>query len=122
VIHGLDITVPLGLALMVPEERLRRVLPASVNDKTVMFFGADRARIEFRASDMDWTLGCGQVADRRRSGSAARDVRRQAPGGQALRRGSRPLYRVTASIALDGPQPAEEHCGHKRRNPASPHG
>ena len=58
-IHGLDITVPLGLAPMVPEERLRRVLPASVNDKTVMFFGADRAGIQFRASDMDWTLGAG---------------------------------------------------------------
>jgi uncharacterized protein (TIGR03083 family) len=59
VIHGLDITVPLGLALVVPEERLRRVLPASTNDKTVMFFGADLAGIEFRARDMDWTLGAG---------------------------------------------------------------
>jgi uncharacterized protein (TIGR03083 family) len=59
VIHGLDITVPLGLALAVPEERLRRVLPASTNDKTVMFFGADLAGIEFRARDMDWTLGAG---------------------------------------------------------------
>ena len=59
VIHGLDITVPLGLALAVPEERLRRVLPASTNDKTVMFFGADLAGIEFRARDMNWTLGAG---------------------------------------------------------------
>ena len=59
VIHGLDITVPLGLALAIPEERLRRVLPASTNDKTVMFFGADLAGIEFRARDMDWTLGAG---------------------------------------------------------------
>jgi uncharacterized protein (TIGR03083 family) len=59
VIHGLDITVPLGLGFMVPEERLRRVLPTSLNDKTVMFFGADLAGIQFRASDMDWTLGAG---------------------------------------------------------------
>ena len=58
-IHGLDITVPLGLALTVPEERLRRVLPVSANDKTVMFFGADLAGIEFRARDLDWTLGAG---------------------------------------------------------------
>src|ERR1700722_18132118 len=29
VIHGLDITVPLGLPFAVPEDRLRRVLPAS---------------------------------------------------------------------------------------------
>lgn len=59
VIHGLDITVPLSLDLAVPEERLRRVLPASVHDKTVMFFGADLTGIQFRASDMDWTLGAG---------------------------------------------------------------
>jgi uncharacterized protein (TIGR03083 family) len=59
VIHGLDITVPLGLAFAVPEERLRRVLPASADDKTVMFFGTDLAGIEFRAGDLDWTLGAG---------------------------------------------------------------
>ena len=59
VIHSLDVTVPLGLPFAIPEERLRRVLPASVNDKTVMFFGADLAGIEFRASDLDWTLGAG---------------------------------------------------------------
>jgi uncharacterized protein (TIGR03083 family) len=58
-IHGLDITVPLGLAFAIPEERLRRVLPASVNDKMVMFFGAGLAGIEFRACDLDWTLGSG---------------------------------------------------------------
>ncbi|HEX3390091.1 MAG TPA: maleylpyruvate isomerase family mycothiol-dependent enzyme [Streptosporangiaceae bacterium] len=59
VIHGLDITVPLGLAFAIPEERLRRVLPASTNEKTVMFFGTDLAGIEFRARDLDWTLGAG---------------------------------------------------------------
>jgi len=59
VIHSLDVTVPLGLPFAIPEERLRRVLPASVNDKAVMFFGADLAGIEFRASDLDWTLGAG---------------------------------------------------------------
>ena len=59
VIHGLDITVPLGLAFAVPEERLRRVLPASTTDKTVTFFGADLTGIEFRARDLDWTLGAG---------------------------------------------------------------
>ena len=59
VIHGLDITVPLGLAFAIPEQRLRRVLPASAHDKTVMFFGTDLAGIEFRARDLDWTLGAG---------------------------------------------------------------
>ena len=59
VIHGLDITVPLGLAFAVPEERLRRVLPASTAEKSVTFFGADLAGTEFRACDLDWTLGSG---------------------------------------------------------------
>ena len=38
-IHGLDITVPLGLARPVPEDRLRLVLPASTTDRAVAFFG-----------------------------------------------------------------------------------
>jgi len=60
VIHGLDITVPLGLTIPhVPEERLRPVLPASLDDRSVKFFGTDLDGIELRASDMDWTLGSG---------------------------------------------------------------
>lgn len=59
-IHGLDITVPLGLAVLpVPEERLRPVLPASLDDRSVKFFGTDLDGIELRASDMDWSLGSG---------------------------------------------------------------
>src|SRR5689334_1277380 len=60
VIHGLDITVPLGLTIPhVPAERLRPVLPASLDDRSVKFFGTDLDGIELRASDMDWTLGSG---------------------------------------------------------------
>ena len=58
-IHSLDITVPLGLAGPVPEERLRLVLPASLADRSVRFFGTDLDGIELRADDMDWTLGSG---------------------------------------------------------------
>ena len=59
-IHGLDITVPLGLAVPpVPEERLRPVLPTSLDDRSVKFFGVRLDGIELRASDMDWTLGSG---------------------------------------------------------------
>jgi hypothetical protein len=58
-IHGLDITVPLGLDRPVPEERLRPVLPGSLADRSVKFFGTDLDGIELRASDMDWTLGSG---------------------------------------------------------------
>lgn len=59
-IHGLDITVPLGLAVPpVPEERLRPVLPASLDDRSVKFFGTDLGGIELRADDMEWSLGSG---------------------------------------------------------------
>ncbi len=59
VIHGLDITVPLGLEHAVPEERLRRVLPGSVTERSVRYFGVDVDGIEFRADDLDWSLGSG---------------------------------------------------------------
>jgi uncharacterized protein (TIGR03083 family) len=58
-IHGLDITVPLGLTVRVPEERLRPVLPASLDDRSVKFFSVQLDGIELRASDMDWSLGSG---------------------------------------------------------------
>jgi uncharacterized protein (TIGR03083 family) len=59
VIHGLDITVPLGLPFTVPEERLRRVLPASLAERSVRYFGTELSGIELRATDLDWTLGSG---------------------------------------------------------------
>ena len=59
VIHGLDITVPLGLAFAVPEERLRRVLPASLTERSVRYFGTELSGIELRATDLDWSLGSG---------------------------------------------------------------
>jgi len=58
-IHGLDITVPLGLTGPVPQDRLRLVLPGNLTDRSVKFFGVDLDGIELRASDMDWTLGSG---------------------------------------------------------------
>jgi uncharacterized protein (TIGR03083 family) len=59
-IHGLDITVPLGLDRPVPEDRLRLVLPGSLTDRSVKFFGVDLDGTELRAEDMDWTLGSGE--------------------------------------------------------------
>jgi uncharacterized protein (TIGR03083 family) len=58
-IHGLDITVPLGLGRPVPEDRLRLVLPDSLTGRAVRFFGVDLDGIELRAQDMEWTLGSG---------------------------------------------------------------
>jgi uncharacterized protein (TIGR03083 family) len=59
VIHGMDITVPLGIVQPIPEDRLRLVLPKSTTEKSVRFFGVDLDGIEVRACDLDWSLGSG---------------------------------------------------------------
>jgi uncharacterized protein (TIGR03083 family) len=59
VIHGLDITVPLGIGRKVPEDRLRMVLNVIARPKTVKYFGADLDGIELRADDIDWSFGSG---------------------------------------------------------------
>ena len=51
--------MPLGLDGPVPEERLRLVLPGSLSDRSVKFFGTDLDGIELLAQDMDWALGSG---------------------------------------------------------------
>ncbi|MBC6457598.1 maleylpyruvate isomerase family mycothiol-dependent enzyme [Actinomadura sp. HBU206391] len=58
VIHGLDITVALGLARKVPEDRLGIVL-RGVRPKQVKYFGVDLDGIELRADDLDWSYGSG---------------------------------------------------------------
>lgn len=59
VIHGLDITVPLGLDRRVPEDRLRIVLGSFDSSRARRFFGVDLSGIELRAEDLDWSFGSG---------------------------------------------------------------
>ena len=59
VIHGLDITVPLGIGRRVPADRLRTVLDAVA--KARKHFGTDLTGVELRAKDIDWASGSGQV-------------------------------------------------------------
>lgn len=66
VIHGLDITVALGLGRRVPPERLAIVLDGISAAKSVRFFGADLGGVELRADDLDWSFGSGEPV----SGSA----------------------------------------------------
>lgn len=58
VIHGLDITVALGLDRRVPEDRMRIVLD-SINPRSLKYFGVDLTGIQLRADDLDWTFGSG---------------------------------------------------------------
>jgi uncharacterized protein (TIGR03083 family) len=68
VIHGLDITVSLGLDHRVPDGNLRKVLEVAAGPKSLKFLGADLDGVELRASDIDWSFGtgstvCGQAQD-----------------------------------------------------------
>ncbi|GII78453.1 hypothetical protein Sru01_34350 [Sphaerisporangium rufum] len=58
VIHGLDITVGLGLDRLVPPERVVMVL-AGLRPRNVAFFGTDLTGVELRATDLDWSYGTG---------------------------------------------------------------
>ncbi|GAB1516904.1 maleylpyruvate isomerase family mycothiol-dependent enzyme [Actinophytocola sp. KF-1] len=59
VIHGLDITVALGLGRQVPPDRLRLVLDRIVPDQAG-FFGVDLAGKRLVATDLDWSHGDGE--------------------------------------------------------------
>ncbi|MCO1655101.1 maleylpyruvate isomerase family mycothiol-dependent enzyme [Pseudonocardia humida] len=59
VIHGLDITVALGLDRTVPPERLSIVL-GGLKPKNIGFFGIDLSGVQLRATDREWTFGEGE--------------------------------------------------------------
>lgn len=58
VVHGLDITVALGLDRRVPEDRVR-VLLESVTPRSARFFGARLDGVRLQADDLDWSFGAG---------------------------------------------------------------
>ncbi|MFD5529568.1 maleylpyruvate isomerase family mycothiol-dependent enzyme [Streptomyces virginiae] len=58
VVHGLDITVALGLDRRVPEVRLR-VLLAGIRPSGLRFFGVDIDGVRLCADDLDWSYGSG---------------------------------------------------------------
>ena len=59
VIHGLDITIALGLDRRVPHDRLRVVL-GGMKPGHVKYFGADLEGKRLEATDLDWTFGEGR--------------------------------------------------------------
>ncbi|MGH3436962.1 MAG: maleylpyruvate isomerase family mycothiol-dependent enzyme [Sciscionella sp.] len=58
VIHGLDVTVGLGLDRRVPDQRLHIVLEG-VTPKQIKYFHVDLADVQLRATDLDWSFGAG---------------------------------------------------------------
>ena len=59
VIHGLDITVPLGVRRRSPDDTLRAVLDDLTQGGTHAHFGFDLGGVSLRATDMDWSFGTG---------------------------------------------------------------
>ncbi|MEQ4300000.1 maleylpyruvate isomerase family mycothiol-dependent enzyme [Plantactinospora sp. B6F1] len=58
VIHGLDITVGLGLDRRVPPERVGVVL-SGMRPRNVAYFGVDLSGVALHATDLDWSYGTG---------------------------------------------------------------
>ncbi|MEU0007833.1 maleylpyruvate isomerase family mycothiol-dependent enzyme [Streptomyces sp. NPDC006314] len=58
VVHGLDVTVALGLDRAVPEDRLRILLDA-VDPRAFRVFGTDLTGVRLCADDLDWSFGAG---------------------------------------------------------------
>ncbi len=58
VVHGLDITVALGLHRRVPEDRLR-ILLDGIRPAGLRFFGVDLDGVRLCAEDLDWSYGTG---------------------------------------------------------------
>jgi len=59
VIHGLDITTPLGVDLRLPEATMRTVLATVTGPASRKHFGVNLDGIELRAEDIDWSYGAG---------------------------------------------------------------
>ncbi|WP_422769948.1 maleylpyruvate isomerase family mycothiol-dependent enzyme [Plantactinospora sp. WMMC1484] len=58
VIHGLDITVGLGLDRQVPPGRIAMVL-TGMRARNVAYFGVDLTGVALHATDLDWSHGAG---------------------------------------------------------------
>jgi uncharacterized protein (TIGR03083 family) len=60
VVHGLDITVPLGIEHPVSEPALRVVLDNATSPLGLKHFGLDLTGIRLEADDLDWAYGDGE--------------------------------------------------------------
>jgi hypothetical protein len=61
VVHGLDITIPLGIEHPVSEPALRFVLDHATTPLSLKHFGLDLTGIRLEADDLDWSFGDGEV-------------------------------------------------------------
>jgi uncharacterized protein (TIGR03083 family) len=93
-VHGLDITVPLGIDWAVPRDRLRTVLLDLLTPQNLAAFGIDLDRIQLHADDLAWSVGTGAPVT-----GAGQDVLlaafgRQLPAGRLRGAGGGSLYAI----------------------------
>jgi uncharacterized protein (TIGR03083 family) len=60
VVHGLDITIPLGIEHPVGEPALRAVLEHATTPLSLKHFGLDLTGIRLQADDLEWSFGDGE--------------------------------------------------------------
>ncbi len=82
VIHGLDITVPLGVSRRSPDETLRAVLDDLTRGGMHAHFGFDLDGLSLRATDMDWSFGSGTPISGAAEDLALLVCGRQLPAGR----------------------------------------
>ncbi len=58
VIHGLDVSTPLGLDHRASSDRVGMVL-AGLRPRNIAFFGVDLEGVQLRSTDIDWSYGSG---------------------------------------------------------------
>ncbi|HTW05559.1 MAG TPA: maleylpyruvate isomerase family mycothiol-dependent enzyme [Streptosporangiaceae bacterium] len=61
VIHGLDVTVPLGVPRLAPDRAIRVILDDLTQGDGTVRFGVDFAGRRLHATDLDWSFGAGPV-------------------------------------------------------------
>jgi len=59
VIHGLDITVALGIDRRIPADTMHELMANITTAKALRYFGVDLTGISLQATDLDWTYGSG---------------------------------------------------------------
>ena len=61
VIHGLDVTVPLGVPRLPPDQTIGVILDDLTQGDGTVRFGVDFAGRRLQATDLDWSFGAGPV-------------------------------------------------------------
>lgn len=82
VIHGLDVTMPLGAARLATDEAMEIVLDDLSEGAARDYFGIDISGRHLEATDMDWSHGSGRVLRADAAALASMMCGRTVPGGQ----------------------------------------